>query len=33
MTGYFKTWGTPMGYPIGVPIGVSLKYTDPNELP
>ena len=22
--GYFKIWGTPVGYPIGVPIGVPL---------
>ena len=22
--GYFKKWGTPIGYPIGVPIGVPL---------
>ena len=30
--GYFKTWGTPLGYPSGVPVGVPLKKHRPKQI-
>ena len=32
MRGYFKTWGTPLGYSIGVPVGVPLKKYRPEQI-